>query len=587
MTENVTKLIEEAVTGEVFGVWFLIGAALVFFMQAGFAMVETGFTRAKNAGNIIMKNLMDFCIGTVVFVLLGFSLMMAEDYVFGVIGVPNLKILTDFGGFLKSGGAPSFVFNLVFCATAATIVSGSMAERTKFISYCIYSGVISLFVYPIEAGWVWNEAGWLYKLGFHDFAGSAAIHSVGGITALIGAIMVGPRLGKYIKDGKNKVKKVNAIPGHSITLGALGCFVLWFGWYGFNGAAAWDGDSLASIFVTTTIAPAVATCTTMIFTWIKNKKPDVSMCLNASLAGLVGITAGCDALNALGSAIVGAVSGLLVVFVVEFLDIKLHIDDPVGAVGVHFANGVWGTIAVGLLADPEAPAGINGLFYTGSFRLLGIQLLGITAILAWTAVMMTASFFVIKKTIGLRVSAEEEIKGLDKTEHGLPSAYADFVPAVESLDYGYDGAVAVSGDTPEAEAVPVKRVPSFDDGSPKFTKVEIICKEPRFESLKNAMMDIGITGMTVTHVLGCGAQKGQPEYYRGVPVEANLLPKIQIDIVVSKVPVRRVIETAKKVLYTGHIGDGKIFVYDVENVVKVRTGEEGYDALQDAEWGDL
>ena len=587
MTENVTKLIEEAVTGEVFGVWFLIGAALVFFMQAGFAMVETGFTRAKNAGNIIMKNLMDFCIGTVVFVLLGFSLMMAEDYVFGVIGVPNLKILTDFGGFLKSGGAPSFVFNLVFCATAATIVSGSMAERTKFISYCIYSGVISLFVYPIEAGWVWNEAGWLYKLGFHDFAGSAAIHSVGGITALIGAIMVGPRLGKYIKDGKNKVKKVNAIPGHSITLGALGCFVFWFGWYGFNGAAAWDGDSLASIFVTTTIAPAVATCTTMIFTWIKNKKPDVSMCLNASLAGLVGITAGCDALNALGSAIVGAVSGLLVVFAVEFLDIKLHIDDPVGAVGVHFANGVWGTIAVGLLADPEAPAGINGLFYTGSFRLLGIQLLGITAILAWTAVMMTASFFVIKKTIGLRVSAEEEIKGLDKTEHGLPSAYADFVPAVESLDYGYDGAVAVSGDTPEAEAVPVKRVPSFDDGSPKFTKVEIICKEPRFESLKNAMMDIGITGMTVTHVLGCGAQKGQPEYYRGVPVEANLLPKIQIDIVVSKVPVRRVIETAKKVLYTGHIGDGKIFVYDVENVVKVRTGEEGYDALQDAEWGDL
>ena len=582
-TESLTKLIQDTVTSEVFGVWFLIGAALVFFMQAGFAMVETGFTRAKNAGNIIMKNLMDFCIGTVVFVLLGFSLMMAEDYVLGFIGVPNLKILTDFGGFLQNGYAPSFVFNLVFCATAATIVSGSMAERTKFISYCIYSGVISLFVYPIEAGWVWNPNGWLVQMGFHDFAGSAAIHSVGGVTALIGAIMVGPRLGKYIKDKAGKVKKVNAIPGHSITLGALGCFILWFGWYGFNGAAAWDGNSLSSIFLTTTIAPAMATCTTMIFTWIKNKKPDVSMCLNASLAGLVGITAGCDALDALGSGIVGIVSGLLVVFVVEFLDLKLHIDDPVGAVGVHLANGVWGTIAVGLLANPEAPAGLKGLFYTWDFTLLGVQTLGIAAILAWTTVMMTLTFFILKKTIGLRVSAEEEIKGLDKTEHGLPSAYADFVPAVESLDYGYEGAVAVSGDTPVADAIPVKKVPSFDDGQPKFTKVEIICKEQRFEALKNAMMDIGITGMTVSHVLGCGAQKGQPEYYRGVVVEANLLPKIQVDIVVSKVPVRHVIETAKSVLYTGHIGDGKIFVYDVENVVKVRTGEEGYDALQDVE----
>ena len=581
--EEITKLVEESVTSEVFGVWFLIGAALVFFMQAGFAMVETGFTRAKNAGNIIMKNLMDFCIGTVVFVLLGFSLMMAEDYVLGIFGVPNLEILTDFGAFLKGGNAPSFVFNLVFCATAATIVSGSMAERTKFVSYCIYSGVISLFVYPIEAGWVWNSQGWLAQLGFHDFAGSAAIHSVGGITALIGAIMVGPRLGKYVKDKAGKVKKVNAIPGHSITLGALGCFILWFGWYGFNGAAAWDGNSLASIFVTTTIAPAVATCTTMLYTWFKNGKPDVSMCLNGSLAGLVGVTAGCDAVDALGSAIIGIVSGILVVVVVEVLDLKLHIDDPVGAVGVHLANGVWGTLAVGLLANPDVPAGLEGLFYTGSFKLLGIQTLGIIAILAWTAVTMTLTFFIIKKTVGLRVSKEEEIKGLDSTEHGLASAYADFLPAVESLDYGYEEAVNVPGDVPVAEAITVKKMPTFDDGTPKLTKVEIICKESRFEALKAAMVDIGITGMTVSHVLGCGVQKGKPEYYRGVQVEANLLPKIQVDIVVSKVPVRSVIETAKKVLYTGHIGDGKIFVYDVENVVKVRTGEEGYDALQDVE----
>ena len=579
---SIMEFVKEAVTTEVFGVWFLIGAALVFFMQAGFAMVETGFTRAKNAGNIIMKNLMDFCIGTVVFVLLGFGLMMAEDYVFGLVGVPNLDIFTDFGGFIKEN-ASSFVFNLVFCATAATIVSGAMAERTKFVSYCIYSGVISLVVYPIEAGWVWNSQGWLAQWGFHDFAGSAAIHSVGGLTALIGAIMVGPRLGKYVKDKAGKVTKVNAIPGHSITLGALGCFILWFGWYGFNGAAAWDGTSLASIFLTTTIAPAVATCTTMIFTWIKNGKPDVSMCLNASLAGLVGITAGCDSLDAIGATVVGVVSGILVVVAVEFLDLKLHIDDPVGAVGVHLVNGVWGTLAVGLLANPEAPAGLNGLFYTGSAVLLGKQTVGILAILAWTAVTMTITFLIIKKTVGLRVSAEEEIKGLDSTEHGLPSAYADFVPAVESLDYGYEGAVAVSGEVPMAEAVPVKKVPAFEDGTPKFTKVEIICKEARLETLKNAMMDIGITGMTVSHVLGCGAQKGKPEYYRGVQVEANLLPKVQIDIVVSKIPVRQVIETAKKVLYTGHIGDGKIFVYDVENVVKIRTGEEGYDALQDVE----
>lgn len=581
--EEITKLIDKSVTSEVFGVWFLIGAALVFFMQAGFAMVETGFTRAKNAGNIIMKNLMDFCIGTVVFVLLGFSLMMTEDYVMGVFGKPNLNILTNFGAFLEGGNAPSFVFNLVFCATAATIVSGSMAERTKFLSYCIYSAVISLFVYPVEAGWVWNSQGWLMKLGFHDFAGSAAIHSVGGITALIGAIMVGPRLGKYIKNTDGKIKKVNAIPGHSITLGALGCFILWFGWYGFNGAAAWDSESLASIFVTTTIAPAVATCTTMIFTWIKNGKPDVSMCLNGSLAGLVGVTAGCDAVDAVGSAVIGIVSGILVVAAVELLDLKLHIDDPVGAVGVHFANGVWGTVAVGLLANPDAPAGLRGLFYTGDGSLLGVQVFGIAAILLWTAVTMTLTFFIIKKTVGLRVTTEEEIRGLDSTEHGLPSAYSDFVPAVENLDYGYENAVAVSGDTPLAEAIPVKKVPAYDDSTPKFTKIEIICKESRFETLKSALMDIGITGMTVSHVLGCGVQKGKPEYYRGVQIEANLLPKIQVDIVVSKVPVRSVIETAKRVLYTGHIGDGKIFVYDVENVVKVRTGEEGYDALQDVE----
>ena len=571
--------------------WFLIGAALVFWMQAGFAMVETGFTRAKNAGNIIMKNLMDFCIGTIVFSLLGYTIMMGEDALGGLIGLPNLNMWVNFKDFIASPadgsftGASTFVFNLVFCATTATIVSGAMAERTKFSAYCIYSAVISLFIYPIEAHWVWG-GGWLAQLGFHDYAGSCAIHMVGGFAALVGAICLGPRLGKYVKDDKGKVIKVNAIPGHSITLGALGVFILWLGWYGFNGAAATSASELSSIFMTTTIAPAAATVTTMIFTWIKNGKPDVSMCLNASLAGLVAITAGCDALDALGASIVGIIAGIVVVIVVEALDLKLHIDDPVGAVGVHCANGIWGTIAVGLLANPDAPAGLSGLLYTGSASLLGIQLIGVTAIAVYSVVVMLVVFKAIDKCGGLRTSVEDEIIGLDISEHGLPSSYPDFAPAVNKYSsYAQEsGITAVTGDIPAAETVPIKAVPSFSDSTqPKFTKVEIICKESKFDTLKNEMSKLGITGMTISHVLGCGVQGGRPEYYRGVPLETNLLPKVQVDIVVSKVPVRSVIETAKRVLYTGHYGDGKIFVYDVENVVKIRTGEEGYEALQDEE----
>ncbi len=562
---------------------------MVFWMQAGFAMVETGFTRAKNAGNIIMKNLMDFCIGTVVFSLLGYTLMMGEDALFGLIGLPNMDLFTHFREFIASPAegftdASYFVFNLVFCATTATIVSGAMAERTKFSAYCIYSGVISLLVYPIEAHWIWG-GGWLSQLGFHDYAGSCAIHMVGGIAALVGAVILGPRIGKYVRDKSGKVIKINAIPGHSIPLGALGVFILWLGWYGFNGAAATTPSELSSIFLTTTIAPSVATCTTMIYTWVKNGKPDVSMCLNASLAGLVGVTAGCDAFDAIGASVVGIVSGILVVVVVEVLDLKLHVDDPVGAVGVHMANGAWGTLAVGLLANPDAPAGLSGLFYTGSFRLLGIQFLGFAAVAVYAAAAMLVTFQIIRKTNGLRAEAEDELRGLDISEHGLPSAYADFAPAVEKYAAfaSSEEIVAVTGTTPVAEAVPVKREPSFEPDGSKFTKVEIIFKEERLYALKEAMTKLGITGMTVSHVMGCGVQKGRPEYYRGVAVEASLLPKVQVDMVVSSVPVRDVIETAKKVLYTGHIGDGKIFVYDVENVIKVRTGEEGFDALQDVE----
>ncbi len=572
--------------------WFLIGAALVFWMQAGFAMCECGFTRAKNAGNILMKNLMDFCIGTVAFSLLGYTLMMGEDALFGLIGVPNMDMFTHFKEFIASPesgdftGASTFVFNLVFCATTATIVSGAMAERTKFSAYCIYSGVISMIVYPIEAHWIWG-GGWLSQIGFHDYAGSCAIHMVGGIAGLVGAAILGPRIGKYQRDKSGKVTKVNAIPGHNLPIAALGVFILWLGWYGFNGAAATTPSELSSIFMTTTIVPAVATCTTMIFTWIKNGKPDVSMCLNASLAGLVGITAGCDALDAIGAGVVGIVSGLLVVIFVEFLDLKAHIDDPVGAVGVHMANGIWGTVAVGLLANPDAPAGLSGLFYTGSVSQLGLQCLGVVSVGVYTTVLLYITFKIIAKTNGLRAAPEDEISGLDISEHGLPSAYADFSVSQYSKYGGTvsEDVVVVRGTTPPAEAVPVKKVPAFDMETDaqgrKFTKVEIICKEERLYHLKEALNQLGISGMTVSHVMGYGEQKGHTELYRGVPLETNLLPKVQVDIVISAIPLRDVIETAKKALYTGHIGDGKIFVYDVENVVKVRTGEEGHDALQD------
>ena len=574
-----------AVNGQVFSVWFLIGAALVFWMQAGFAMVETGFTRAKNAGNILMKNLMDFCIGTVVFVLIGFSLFLGEDLA-GFIGKPGFDIFTSYGDFDWS----NFVFNLVFCATTATIVSGAMAERTKFLSYCIYSGVISALIYPIEAHWIWG-GGWLAQLGFHDFAGSCAIHMVGGISALVGAKLLGPRIGKFEKDKAGKIVKVNAFPGHSLPLGCLGVFILWLGWYGFNGAAATSVEQLGSIFLTTTVAPSVATVVCMIFTWIKYGKPDVSMCLNASLAGLVAITAPCDVTDALGAAIIGAVAGVLVVFGVWFLDNVLRVDDPVGAVAVHCLNGIWGTLAVGLFATASAPGNDTyvGLFYGGGFHLLGIQLLGFVCVAAWTLVTITIAFKIIGATVGLRVSQDEEIVGLDACEHGLTSAYAGFsimdisntmtMDVNENTDLGtsdYDKASEVQ----KAAAVQVTAPVEPDTG---IHKVVIITKLSSYEKIKKAMNELGVTGMTVTQVMGCGVQKGAGEMYRGVEMDVTLLPKVKLEVVISKIPVDSVVEAAKKALYTGHIGDGKIFVYGVEKVVKIRTGEEDFAALQDVE----
>lgn len=561
--------------------WILLGALLVFFMQAGFAMVETGFTRAKNAGNIIMKNLMDFSIGTVVFWVLGFGIMFAGNGL--LFGGFDFLIQGSYDGTYPT--AAFVIFQTVFCATAATIVSGAMAERTKFISYCIYSAILSAVVYPISGHWIWG-GGWLSQLGFHDFAGSTAVHMVGGVAALVGAAILGPRIGKYKKDGTPK-----AIPGHNLTLGALGVFILWFCWFGFNGGStvSMTGDdvllSVSNIFITTNLAAAVSTCTVLLITWIRYKKPDVSMTLNGSLAGLVAITAGCDAVTPVGAFWIGLIAGFLVVFGIEFIDKTLKIDDPVGAIGVHGLCGAAGTILTGLFAYHLTDEAGNplGLFYGGGFKLLGIQTIGVLAVIAWVAIAMTIVFQLIKHTIGLRVNAKEEVIGLDIEEHGLVSCYADFMPNVDALT---NLAPAEPGNVPVSQAVPVEltsehaSVPASDVS---ITKIVILSKQNRFEALKAAMNEIGVTGMTVTNVLGCGMQKGMTEYYRGVELEMNLLPKIKVEIVVCKVPAQTVIETAKRVLYTGNIGDGKIFVSNIENVIKVRTGEQGYDALQDDE----
>ncbi len=583
--------VEALISENLFAVWFLIGAALVFWMQAGFAMVEAGFTRAKNSGNIIMKNLMDFCIGTVMFILIGFSLLLGEDLA-GFIGKPGFDIFTAYENFDFS----NFVFNLVFCATTATIVSGAMAERTKFLSYCIYSAVISALVYPVEAHWIWG-GGWLADMGFHDYAGSCAIHMVGGIAAIIGAKLLGPRIGKFTKDKDGKIVKVNAFPGHNLPIGCLGVFILWLGWYGFNGAAATDIPTLGSVFLTTTVAPAVATVVAMLFTWFKYGHPDVSMSLNASLAGLVAITAPCDVTDAFGAIVIGAVAGLLVIFGVWLLDYVLHIDDPVGAVGVHMMNGIWGTIAVGLFATDTAPgfakAGIKeGLFYGGGFNQLGLQLLGFAAVAGWAAVTMFFAFSLVKLTVGLRVTEEEEILGLDVTEHGLTSAYAGFsiIDIDSTMDVNENTYLGVGeyNEASEAQKNAALKVvkttetyPAVDNG---MRKIVIICKLSKFDALKRAMNQIGVTGMTMTQVMGSGVERGSSNVYRGTVVDNTLIPKIKVDIIISnRIKEDDLIEAAKRALYTGHIGDGKIFVYNINRVIKVRTGEEDMDALADVE----
>lgn len=557
--------------------WVLLGAALVFFMQAGFAMVETGFTRAKNAGNIIMKNLMDFAIGSVVFYFIGYGIMYGSAN--GFFGGIDFFITGNY----DTGSIPLWAhvaFNTMFCATSATIVSGAMAERTKFSAYCIYSAVISLIVYPISGHWIWG-GGWLSTLeiggasGFIDYAGSTAVHMLGGVAALVGAKILGPRIGKYGKDGKPR-----AILGHSITLGALGVFILWFGWFGFNPASSYglstqeNALDVSNVFMTTNIAAAASTVVVMLITWIKYKKPDVSMTLNGSLAGLVAITAGCSAVDPWAAAVIGVLAGFVVVFGIEFIDKVLKIDDPVGAIGVHCLCGAFGTLCVGLFSRE------NGLFTTGQWGQLAIQLTGVLSVAAWGVGTMLITFIIIKKTIGLRVSREEELSGLDSTEHGLASGYADFMPTVPAGEAAASNEPAVTVEhRPETPSVAAA---SAAEGV-KMTKIAMIIRPERLDDLKNALSELGITGMTIAQVQGFGMQLGADKYYRGAKVDSTLRPKIKVELVVSKIPVQAVVNTAKRVLYTGSYGDGKIFIYDVENVIKIRTGEEGYDALQDVE----
>ena len=562
-------------------IWTLLGAALVFFMQAGFAMVEAGFTRAKNAGNIIMKNLMDFCIGTPAFWILGFGLMFGASNG-GLIGTPDFMVQQDYSA-LNGLPTPVFlIFQTVFCATAATIVSGAMAERTKFVSYCVYSLIISLVIYPISGHWIWNPNGWLAQLGFHDFAGSTAVHMVGGAAALVGAKILGPRIGKYDKDGKPR-----AIPGHNLPIGALGVFILWFCWFGFNGTSTVSatGDStlisMGNIFVTTNMAAACSTVTVMLFTWARYKKPDVSMTLNGSLAGLVAITAGCDMVSPLGAAAIGIIAGFAVVLGIEFIDKKAKIDDPVGAIGVHGICGALGTLLTGFFAVDK------GVLYGGGFAFFEVQALGVVSVIAWVVLTMSIVFTILKKTIGLRVTPAEEMTGLDLPEHGLISSYPDFAPNLSEAGLEPADKVATAITPPaehpiaKAQAVPVEIDTGVSMSGAKMTKAVILTSLNKFKDLKNALSEIGITGMTVSNVMGFGIQKGHTEYYRGVEMASTLLPKVKVEVVIAKIPVAVLIQTVTDTLYTGHIGDGKIFLYNVENVIKIRTGEQGYDALQD------
>ena len=567
--------------------WVFLAAILVFFMNLGFAAVEAGFARAKNTVNILSKNFIVFAVSSLGFLLLGWGLMFGGDAPF--VGTEHLFILgqsdLSFYDGTLTDAVPfwgKFFFQLVFCGTAATIVSGAVAERIKYVSFILFSVVLTLVIYPIVGHWIWG-GGWLSQLGFLDFAGDSAVHSVGGWAALAGALLLGPRIGKYGRDGKPR-----AIPGHSMSLAVIGLFVLWLGWFGFNPGSTMSFETpsdVMHILMTTNTSAIAAVLTSTITAWVFLGKPDLGMTVNGCLAGLVAVTGGCAYFTVEVSLLVGALSGVLVVFLVVFFD-RIHIDDPVGATSVHLGCGVFGTVCVGLFAKEGVTtlSSADGLFYGGGFSLLGVQLLGVAAIGAFVFLSSGLVWLVLKHTVGIRVSREEELAGLDIGEHGNV-AYPDFAaPASIGEFASEETAAAQPAPVGCEEAVPVfRRTVPAGTADPKRTQVSIVTNPSRFAQLQEALEKLGVTGMTVTNVFGYGVQKGHQAYYRGAPVEARLLPKMKIDVVISRIPAETLVEAARQALYTGQVGDGKIFVYDVENVVKVRTGETGYDALQDEE----
>lgn len=571
--------------------WVFLTAILVFFMNLGFAAVEAGFARSKNTVNILSKNFIVFAVSSLGFLILGWGLMFGGDN--PLIGTQNLFILgeSDFSYYKDTltSNVPfwgKFFFQLVFCGTAATIVSGAVAERVKYISFIIFSFILTLFIYPIVGHWIWG-GGWLADLGFMDFAGDTVVHSVGGWAALAGALILGPRIGKYGKDGK-----VNAIPGHNMSLAVIGLFVLWLGWFGFNPGSTMsfqNPSDVMHILMTTNTAAIAAILTSTITSWIFIGKPDLGMTINGCLAGLVGITGSCAYVSISASLIIGAIAGVIVVFAVMFFD-RIKVDDPVGATSVHLGCGVFGTICVGLFAKEGVTtlSTKNGLFYGGGFKLLGIQLLGIIAIGVFVFATSLLVWFIIKKTIGIRVSREEEIAGLDIGEHGN-IAYPDFAPATTMTGLSTGIEVTKSAVTTvsksENTVLPDEAIPVVhnEHSGAKMTKVTIIMNQSKLSELQEALDKLGITGITVTNVLGYGMQKGQLTYFLGRAIDTRLLPKVKVEVVICKIPVQTLVETVQKVLYTGSIGDGKIFIYDVEDVIKIRTNEHGYEALQDEE----
>lgn len=563
--------------------WLIVAAFLAFIIQPGVAMVESGLSRSKNAADMMIRVYTNFGIIIILFWFLGFSVLFGRD-ITGLFGIPDIGASALTQGHVSRFDA--VLFQTMLCAAAIASFFGALAERTKFSVFCLCSVCMSLVIYPIVGHWVWGTGGWLAALGFHDFAGGAVLHVLSGTVAFIGCKMVGPRIGKYNLDGI-----VNAIRGHNLAVSIQGLFLLWLGWLGVacgSFVLRHAEVSLGFVLQNLQLAVAASIVTTLLVTWGRYGKPDVSMIINGGIAGIAAVSSGCDVISPAGAVCIGVLTGIVIVFSIEFVDKKMRADDPTGAISTHGICGALGCVLTGVFSLQ------NGLA-AGSSVLIMTQIMGIVSIVVCVAVLCAVMFYGIDKVTGLRVSQVEELAGLDFWEHGLAEVYSqgapvldpladtalpdDRVPTLQGMKLGRkseeNSAVSVE------EAVMVEHRPAQLKAGHKLTQITIITSELRFEALKNALEKIGITGMTVTRVLGFGIQKGHVDMYRGAQVKSRLLPKVKVELIVSAISPQVIVNVAKKILYTGRYGDGKVFIYDVENVVKIRTSEEGYDALQD------